>query len=254
VSGSEAAFVEEMNDYLDSLGATDTTFVTPHGLDATGHAASPVDLAAVGLELLDNRVLASIVATSETTIEGSRGPQFLENRNVLLDSYKGALGIKTGMTSLAGDVLVAAAERRGDLVVAVAMRSLDAAADARELLDYGFERLADEIVVRRGAVVSEVILDPGGTIDVVTSKALSVLPPEGVEVVREVRVLDSFGAGVSRGEHLGTLEIVANGKVLATTPLVAAGEAEPPEDSVLQSLVEGLLSLFYAAGRVVGVE
>ena len=142
VAGSEAAFVEEMNALLEELGARDTTFVTSHGLDTPGHAASALDLATIGVEVLREPVLARIVATAQTTIGGSSGPQRIENTNLLLESYRGAVGIKTGMTSLAGQVLVAAARRDGYLVVAVAMGSGDAAADGRALLDFGFEAIA----------------------------------------------------------------------------------------------------------------
>ena len=142
VAGTQEAFVAEMNELVGELGARDTTFVTPHGLDTSGHAASPRDLALVGARLLDDPVLAAIVATETTAVSGSRGPQELVNTNLLLDGYRGALGIKTGETALAGQVLVGAAERRGRLVVAVAMQSSDAAADAADLLDYGFARVA----------------------------------------------------------------------------------------------------------------
>lgn len=141
VAGSQEAFVAEMNDLLDELGATDTTFVTPHGLDTPGHEASARDLATLGERLLADPVLAAIVATEETTVGGSRGPQELVNTNLLLEGYRGAVGVKTGETALAGQALVGAAERGGELVIAVAMQSTDAAGDAEALLDFGFAKL-----------------------------------------------------------------------------------------------------------------
>ena len=252
VSGSEAVFVDEMNRYRERMGAEDTSFTTPHGLDAPGHVASPADLAEIGFEVLDDPVLAEIVATSEATVEGSSGPQFLENRNLLLEGYQGALGIKTGMTSLAGDVLVAAAKRRGNVVVAVAMRSLDAAADARALLDYAFARLNDEIFVPKGTEVTEIILDPGGTIEVVTAESIDVLPPSA-GVRREVRLARTLPASLRQGERVGTLELIADGRVVASAPLEAATPVEEPTDSLLGSLVESLLSAVYAAGKAIGV-
>ena len=142
VAGSEGAFVDQMNDLLEDLGAHDTAFVTSHGLDAPGHVASAIDLAIIGLEVLEEPPLARIVATAETTIQGGSRPVRLENTNPLLETYSGAVGIKTGMTSLAGEVLVAAARRDGFLVVAVAMGSTDVAADGRALLDFGFDAMA----------------------------------------------------------------------------------------------------------------
>ncbi len=140
VAGSEAAFVETMNEVAGDLGAESTHFVTPHGLDTPGHYSTAQDLAILGLALLDDPVLAEIVRTRSTTIQSEQGHALdLENSNGLLETYSGSVGIKTGMTVGAGDVLVAAARRRGALVVAVAMRSADAEVDAGQLLDLGFE-------------------------------------------------------------------------------------------------------------------
>ncbi|MGH2820092.1 MAG: D-alanyl-D-alanine carboxypeptidase family protein, partial [Actinomycetota bacterium] len=141
VTGSAGAFVEDMNVLAGRLGARDTHFVTPHGLDVAGHHSSAADLALIARRLLADDLLAEIVATAGTSIEGPRGLIPLENRNPLLEGYGGALGVKTGYTALAGNVLVAAARRGGRTVTTVAMDSIDAAEDSRALLDHGFARL-----------------------------------------------------------------------------------------------------------------
>ena len=147
-SGSVSDFVAEMNAEAQSLGAEATHFVSPHGLDAPGHESTARDLAALGLALLQRPLLARIVATR--SYELSDGTT-LANSNLLLESYDGAIGIKTGSTDLAGEVLVAAARRRGATVVAVALGSADAASDAAAMLDYGFLSLRS---APGGAVVS----------------------------------------------------------------------------------------------------
>lgn len=140
VAGSEEAFVEAMNERAEKLGADDTHFVTAHGLDTPGHYSSAADLLLVGRELLADPELAAIVATPTETLEGSGGSQPLENTNDLLESYPGAIGIKTGMTAGSGDVLISAALREGRIVFAAALGSTDAASDSRLLLDFGFRR------------------------------------------------------------------------------------------------------------------
>ncbi|MFN2525971.1 MAG: D-alanyl-D-alanine carboxypeptidase family protein [Actinomycetota bacterium] len=141
VSGAEHRFVAQMNAYARYLGARSTHFVTPHGLDTPNHYSSARDLALIGDRLLGEPVLARMVARQRVTIGTGDGRETLENRNELLGSYRGAVGIKTGQTSGAGEVLVAAARREGHLVIAVAMRSDEATLDARALLDYGFAHL-----------------------------------------------------------------------------------------------------------------
>ena len=168
VAGSEPAFVDEMNGLLEELGAENTTFVTPHGLDAPGHLASASDLATIGLEVLEEPALARIVATPRATIHGSQGTRSLENTNALLETYRGAVGIKTGMTSLAGEVLVAAARRDEHLVVAVAMGSTDAAEDGRALLDFGFDAHALEALLPAGEALLAAGDSVAGAVEVVS--------------------------------------------------------------------------------------
>ncbi|HET7481864.1 MAG TPA: serine hydrolase, partial [Actinomycetota bacterium] len=113
VGGTTARFVALMNAYLRRIGADRTHFVNPHGLDAPGHYASAADLASIGRHVLDDPYLARIVALRRATIPTPRGPATFDNRNLLLESYRGAIGIKTGYTLGAGNVLVAAARRNG---------------------------------------------------------------------------------------------------------------------------------------------
>ena len=69
--------------------------------------SSAADLATIGAEVLDDPYLAQIVRTTEATIPTPGGSATFENRNLLLETYEGAIGIKTGRTLGAGNVLVA---------------------------------------------------------------------------------------------------------------------------------------------------
>ena len=60
------------------------------------------------------------------------------NKNQLLGSYRGADGVKTGWTTLAGHCLVASAHRGDRRLIAVMLHSRDPYRDARLLLNFGF--------------------------------------------------------------------------------------------------------------------
>jgi D-alanyl-D-alanine carboxypeptidase (penicillin-binding protein 5/6) len=64
----------------------------------------------------------------------------MENTNVLLTTYPGVVGVKTGWTREAGRVLVTLYERDGRRVWVVAMGSDDAFVAATRLLDYSLYR------------------------------------------------------------------------------------------------------------------
>ncbi len=151
VSGSEEAFVDQMNETAADLGAKRTHFETPHGLDTPGHASTARDLARFAATLLAEPQLAAIVGSPAHTLSDGTT---VTNSNPLLETYEGATGVKTGMTAAAGEVLVASAQRSGPSVIVVALGSPNASEDATKLLDFGFEvvrRVAPAPVVRRFA-------------------------------------------------------------------------------------------------------
>lgn len=230
-AGSHGAFVTIMNRTVAELGGTDTRFVTAHGLDVPGHYSSARDLARFGLELLADDELARIVATRRTTIAGPSGGEIIENRNVLLKTYPGASGIKTGFTAAAGDVLVAAAERDGRSIVAVTMGAPDsdaAAVEAAALLERGWRILARRVLVRRGLVVGSLVFDPGGATEVVTAE-----PIRGSARLEEIEVAFRADPGVTppitAGQVVGEVTVEVDDRVRYRAP-AHARSAIPADD------------------------
>ncbi|MBT8164966.1 MAG: D-alanyl-D-alanine carboxypeptidase [Acidimicrobiia bacterium] len=139
VGGSVGEFVELMNERASELGLNDTSYANPHGLDAGGQYTSARDLLTLAREVMTHSTLASMALRQEALlVRGDGTAQRRESTNELLSWFPGAIGVKTGWTTGAGDVLVAAAERDGRRLYAVVMGSTDANADASRLLEYGF--------------------------------------------------------------------------------------------------------------------
>lgn len=218
VGGSHEVFVAEMNRRLRRWGAVDTHFVTAHGLDVPGHFSTAEDLALIGRRLLHDPELAAIVATPRTIIGGPDGAVEVENRNLLLEAYRGAIGIKTGYTASAGNVLVAAARRHRRTVVAVAMGSADAAADARALLDEGFARLGRTRLLRAGDVVGALYWPAAGATAVVADRTVrGPYDPASVEVELRAR----SGGGATAGQVVGAVVVRTAGRTIAVVDAIA---------------------------------
>lgn len=247
VSGSEEAFVTVMNSFVDDLGLADTSFVTSHGLDEPGHYSSASDLAAIARVVLADDVLARIVATRRATVPTSQGRRRLDNRNALLDTYRGAVGVKTGYTIAAGNVLVAAARRNGRTLIAVVMGSTDSFADAAALLDRGFARLARAVVAREGRPAAALVFDLHGS------------TPVGLaETVRGPFHPDSVTFGfspdrgltlpVTRGQSVGMIELMVDGRVVDRVEALALADVPAPEASWATTFFSRLLGFFEPLG------
>ena len=124
IAGSEAAFVQRMNQRAKELGMNDTNFVNCTGLDdeaeAKDHKTSAYDIALMSRQLLKYHPDIKKFTTiwMDTVRDGAFG---LSNTNKLVRFYSGATGLKTGFTSGAGYCLSASAQRDGMELVAVVM-------------------------------------------------------------------------------------------------------------------------------------
>ena len=106
VGGSVEHFCSMMNNKAAELGAKNTHFVTPHGLDNDEHYTTASDLAILSSYLLKIPYLASIVDIRSTTIKINDQPKDIRTTNEILGIYSNAHGVKTGITGKAGRCLI----------------------------------------------------------------------------------------------------------------------------------------------------
>jgi D-alanyl-D-alanine carboxypeptidase (penicillin-binding protein 5/6) len=140
--GSVPQFVALMNQRARALGALRSNFRTPTGLPHKGHLTTAVDLAVITRAAMRQPTLRAVVGTRSYLWRSAASVGELKNSNLLLESYPGAVGVKTGQTREAGFCLVAAAERGDRLLIAVILKSNESSvwSDAKKLLDHGFSK------------------------------------------------------------------------------------------------------------------
>ena len=205
LAGSEAAFVERMNQRAAELGMEDTVFMNPTGLPAEGHVTSAYDIALMSRELILNH----------------------PDVRRFIHSYEGATGLKTGSTDGALYCLSATAERDGMELIAVILKAPTSAqrfAGAQALLNYGFASygLAEiqtpgdlaPIPVRLGAEKAVSVRLEGETALLAEKEKLGALETE-------LAMETELSAPVAEGQEVGRLTVTSGGETLAEFPLVA---------------------------------
>lgn len=232
--GSEAAFVEAMNNRAKELGMEDTTFVNCTGLDdaedAANHKTSAHDIALMSRELLKNH--PDITKFTTIWMDSIRDGAFgLSNTNKMVRFYSGCTGLKTGFTRSAGYCLSASAERDGLQLIAVVMgceTSQKRFAACKSMLDYGFANYAlvepelpeeSSVAVKLG-ITDAVKAVPAGDGKMLIDKSQKSLVTTEVILDKEVT------APVSQGQRLGTLIVKAGEQILAEIPMVAEAGVE----------------------------
>ncbi len=133
--GGEDAFIQAMNKKAKSLHFKNTHYADPAGLNDDGNYTTASELAQLAAVASENPTLADVTATKSKIIQTVDGTRVftLTNLNQLLGQY-GVIGMKTGHTEGAGDVLITSAIDSGHTYIIVVMRSQNRFADTEMLL------------------------------------------------------------------------------------------------------------------------
>ena len=228
VSGSVDGFVADMNAEARRLHLGETRFASPNGLDDAGYSSAR-DLAVLTRAAFESPLFATIVATKVHRIPAPSGPpRMIQNRNVLLWLYPGAVGVKTGFTTPAGFCVVAAATRDGVRLTAVVLGEPgEPFSDAAAILDYGFASFEQREVVAHGQGFGSVPIG-GRDVQVSAGEGLSGLVPVGARIRRVITVLPGVTFPPAMGERVGYVEVSAPNLKLGRVPLVVSALPGPP--------------------------
>ena len=161
VGGSVEGFAKQMNELSHSIGAKNSNFANPHGLDNKNHYTTAYDLALISAYALNNPKFKQIVSTKTHIIEATNvsDKRYLTNKNRLLSSVKGCCGVKTGFTSKAGRCLVSAVERENATYVCVVLNCGPMFEESTRLLNSCFENYENKkIIDKNKEIFNEYIL------------------------------------------------------------------------------------------------
>lgn len=141
IGGSVEGFADKMNELATKIGAKNSHFANPHGLDNKNHYTTAYDLALISAYALNNPIFKEIVSTKTHDIEATNvsDKRYLTNKNRLLSSLNGCCGVKTGFTSKAGRCLVSAVERDNTTYVCVVLNCGPMFEESASLLNSCFE-------------------------------------------------------------------------------------------------------------------
>jgi serine-type D-Ala-D-Ala carboxypeptidase (penicillin-binding protein 5/6) len=231
IAGSEPAFVQMMNDKVKELGLKHTYFKNTTGLPVGNHYSTAFDMAIMSKELLKYEDITKFTGMYESYLRENTDNKFwLVNTNKLVRFYPGVDGLKTGFTSEAKYCLTATAQKNGMRVIAVvfgAPTSKERNAQVTKMLDFAFSQYQTHPIFKRSQTVGKAHVSKGKekNVDAVTSEPLSLLTKKGektVNIQRKTILQKDLNAPIHKGDQVGTIKFVQDGKVILESPLVAS--------------------------------
>lgn len=253
VSGSTAAFAEEMNQKAKEIGCTETHFVSPNGLDWEDedgpHETTAGDLARLLRYCIHQspkkEEFLKITRTGEKSFSNLSGTRTYSctNHNAFLSMMDGALTGKTGFTGKAGYCYTGALSD-GDRTFIIALLACGWPnnktykwSDARALFSYGLSAYRYDRIELPGGFgtvsVKEGVL-PGQAIDgkaevallLAGEKEFRLLLSGQDEVKWKVTLPKILEAPVMEGEQEGEAVLLLNGETIASCPVIAGKTVE----------------------------
>lgn len=225
VSGTVDDFVQRMNERAKELGAIDTNFVNPHGLDAENHYTTAYDMALFAKELLKHPNILQYTSIYEDYLQKKDGSSiWLVNTNKLVRFYDGVDGLKTGFTTTAGYCLTATAKKNNLRLISVVMgaeTSDKRSSDTTSLLNYGFNTYKTHVVLTSNDSLGIKRVENG-----VLEKVDIVLKSDYVKLLKQTDAkpnvsfnvqVDSLIAPLKKGDVVGKAQVVdEHGTVIDT--------------------------------------
>ncbi len=268
--GSIDHFVTLMNERAAQLGATNTMFMSPHGLPGDNSYTTAYDMYLIARHAL---TLPGFIEIANTTTYNG-GPTNLQERldwnttNRMLVStspsyYPALSGIKTAFNEQSGACMVSQAERDGYSYILVVMNAptVDANgaafeenqsfAETRQIYDWAFSTFRVKTLLEKGRSFGEIPLELAWDKDflrLMSGESYSALVPDDIDQSSfqfNTSLPETIDAPIAKGDVVGEVEVVYAGEVMAVVPLVSGETVEASEMLMYGREVEAFLSSFW---------
>jgi D-alanyl-D-alanine carboxypeptidase (penicillin-binding protein 5/6) len=231
IASTEMQFADMMNKEAQRLGMKNTHFMNATGLPDAQHYTTAKDLSILATALISDfpDQYKRLYSVKEYSYNNITQP----NRNRLLWLDPNVDGMKTGHTESAGYCLISSAKRDGVRRLSVVLGAPSDAARATEsqkLLNYGFQYFDSSLVYKQGQKVSQLKVWKGADnqVDSTVSNDLYLTLAKGqyANVKALISSTQPLIAPIKKGQIIGNVKFMLNGKVIDQRNLVAAKSIE----------------------------
>lgn len=229
IGGSVEQFCADMTQEARNYGCYRTSFETPNGLDSARHYTTCHDLALLTFLALKNDNFCKIIKEPSFSIKELKTGQSysLNNKNLFLTSYNGAIGVKTGYTNNAGYCFVGAVKKDGRYLISVVLGSgwypnrRYKWEDTKKLMDYGMNNYSKKEIPLNKGLPSKLPVKRGHKSNCTLSapKPVSLYVSSNEKTKCIITLPASLTAPVQKGTAVGSVVLYINSKPYRSYPI-----------------------------------
>ena len=235
-AGSVEKFEKRVNQMAAKLGASNTHFVTPNGLDGTDkdgrHETTAQDLAKIMARCIKNQQFLEITQAKQHTFTDGSGKRTFtcNNHNALLSTMQGAISGKTGYTSKAGYCYVGAIKQKNMTMTVSVLASgwpphkTYKWNDVRKLVQYVTDNYEKREIIADTNNVKEINVNNGlkQKVPLRTGNPKAIFLIKKTDQIKIESILpSSMNAPVKKGQKVGEIRYLVNGKSQKNIPIYA---------------------------------
>ena len=263
IGGTVEGFVDLMNRRAKELGLDGSHFVNPNGLDEPpGQTMTAYDLAKLARHIIyDYAPYYHYFSDRSFTWQGITQP----NRNLVLDAFPGADGLKTGHLDASGYGVTASAVRDGERLILVlnGLRYPDLdkfapprrdwfaerrrADEAARVFGMAFREFRSYRLFKQGEIAGNIPVSGGAlhSVAVTTRRPLAVTMQVDSRAGMKVALhyMAPVPAPIAAGQQVGTLTVTAPDFPGVTVPVYAAQDV--PRANIFRRMIAGIKALIW---------
>lgn len=226
ISKDVETFCNAMTNKAKEIGAKDTVFRTPNGLDSLDHHSTAYDMALITRYALNNKEFMDIINTKQVSFKTNLSSYNITNKNRLLSEFNGANGVKTGYTGKAGHCFVGSATQNDMTLISVVLASGwgqkgkdQKWIDTKNILNYGFKNFSYEKILSKEDYL-ETISIKKGTKDNISlyyenDISLPISKDEKENISIKLDYIKTLEAPVQKDQKVGVANIYINDNLVS---------------------------------------
>lgn len=240
LSGSVDEFLELMNEYALQIGAFNTHFESPHGLDSQYHYSTAYDLALITSKAKENELFNKIVSAKDVDANEYGFTRNYHNINKILYQISNANGVKTGYTGGAGKCLVSSIHEEKDDIIIVVLNCTKRWNETKKIYDYIKDNYQFKQVIAKGEVIDSIVYGKDKKIDLISSE--DVVIPVGKEETLETKIVKTvkIPSKINPKTPIGRLCIYKDGNLIKSIVLTSKDNIAVKERRNIKEILKNL--------------